>query len=248
MTEGAPAARLPRRLSKRSPKGEQLRGILEELIGSLAPGAALPSERALAERYGVARMTVRSELDRLTTGGLTYRVQGSGTYVAAPKVAQAGALSSFTEDMRERGLTPGSIVLRQDVAPAGDAVASRLQVVPDTPVVRIERVRTADGEPTALERAYLPAARFGALREADLERGSLFGALEERLGVRLAAAEQRVTAVAIGGAEAELLGVPAEAPGFLFSSVGEDDRGEVVYCATSLFRGDRYEIRLRQSR
>jgi DNA-binding GntR family transcriptional regulator len=57
-----------------------------------------------------------------------------------------------------------------------------------------------------------------------------------------------VTAVAIGGAEAELLGVPTDVPGFLFSSVGEDERGEVVYCATSLFRGDRYEIRLRQSR
>jgi GntR family transcriptional regulator len=248
VTERAPAARLPRRLSTRSPKGEQLRGILEELIESLAPGAALPSERALAERYGVARMTVRGELDRLTTEGLTYRVHGSGTFVASPKVAQATALSSFTEDMRERGLTPGSVVLRQDVAPAGEGVAARLRVKPDAPVVCIERVRTADGEPMALERAHLPAARFAALRDADLESGSLFGALEDGLGVRLAAAEQRVTAVAIGAEEAALLGVPEHAPGFLFSSVGEDERGDVIYCATSLFRGDRYEIRLRQSR
>jgi GntR family transcriptional regulator len=248
VTDGPPAARLPRRLSDRSPKGEQLRGILEDLIASLGPGTALPSERALAERYGVARMTVRAELNRLTTAGLTYRVQGSGTFVAAPRVAQAMVLSSFTEDMRERGLTPGSVVLRQDVAPAGEGVAATLRLVPDAPVVCVERVRTADGEPMAFERAHLSDARFGPLREADLSTGSLFGALEERFGVRLAAADQRVTAVAIEGDEAELLEVPAGAPGFLFSTVGEDADGGAVYCATSLYRGDRYEIRLRQRR
>jgi GntR family transcriptional regulator len=248
VSDGAPAARLPRRLSNRSPKGEQLRGILEALIASLGPGAALPSERVLAERYGVARMTVRSELDRLTATGLTYRVHGSGTFVAEPRVAQAATLSSFTEDMRARGMTPSSNVLRQDVVAAGDTVAARLQVVRDAPVVRIERVRMADGEPIALESAYLPATRFGQLRDADMETGSLFALLEERFGVRLAAAEQRVTAVAIGGEEAEALAVAPDAPGFLFSSVGEDERGGVVYWATSLFRGDRYEIRLRQER
>jgi GntR family transcriptional regulator len=158
------------------------------------------------------------------------------------------ALSSFTEDMRERGLTPGSVVLRQDVAPAGEGVAATLQLVPDAKVLCVERVRTADGEPMTVERAHLPAARFGALRDADLATGSLFGALEERFGVRLAAADQRVTAVAIAGEEADLLEVPEGAPGFLFSTVGEDAGGGVVFCATSLYRGDRYEIRLRQRR
>src|SRR5262249_34534337 len=81
------------------PEGRRLREILEGLVAKLAPGDALPSERLLAERYGVARMTVRGELDRLTAEGLTYRVQGRGTFVAEPRVAQASALSSFSEDM-----------------------------------------------------------------------------------------------------------------------------------------------------
>src|SRR5207249_306550 len=86
-------------------------------------GGGLQAERALAERYGVARMTVRSMLDRLTSEGLTYRVHGRGTFAAEPRVAQAMALSSFSEDMLARGLRPGSTILRQEVVPAGGVVA-----------------------------------------------------------------------------------------------------------------------------
>ena len=70
----AAGAELPRKLSRRSPKGEQLRTILEDLIASLKPGDPLPSERELAERYDVARMTVRAEIIRLAAEGLVERV------------------------------------------------------------------------------------------------------------------------------------------------------------------------------
>jgi len=239
---------LPARLKAGSPKGQELREILEGLIASLGPGAPLPSERALAERYGVARMTVRSMLDRLTSEGLTYRVHGRGTFAAEPRVAQAMALSSFSEDMLARGLRPGSTILRQEVVPAGGVVAARLRVSPRARVVRIDRVRTADGEPLALEQAFLPAARFNGLQDADLATGSLFTLLEQRWGVRLAAADQRVVAVTIDGEEAELLDVRPGQAGLLFSTLAEDAGGDVVFSATSLFRGDRYEIDLRQRR
>ncbi|HEY3019724.1 MAG TPA: GntR family transcriptional regulator [Solirubrobacteraceae bacterium] len=245
---GAAGDLLPARLKARSPKGQELREILETLIASLGPGAPLPSERALAERYGVARMTVRSMLDRLTSEGLTYRVHGRGTFVAEPRVAQAMSLSSFSEDMLARGLRPGSTVLRQEVMPAGGVVAARLQISPRARVVRIDRVRTADGEPLALEQAFLPAARFKGLEGADLATGSLFTLLETRWGVRLAAADQRVVAVTIDGEEAELLDVAPGEAGLRFSTLAEDAGGDVVFFATSLFRGDRYEIDLRQRR
>src|SRR3954467_13810742 len=70
-----PHADLPRHLAGSQPKGEQLRRLLETLVAELGPGALLPSERMLAERYGVARMTVRKELDRLVAAGTAYRVQ-----------------------------------------------------------------------------------------------------------------------------------------------------------------------------
>jgi GntR family transcriptional regulator len=239
---------LPRRLSKRSPKGEQLREIMAELIASLQPGAALPSERELAERYGVARMTVRTEIDRLVTEGFVYRIQGRGTFVAEPRVTQAMALSSFSEDMRERGLEPGSRILACDVVLADGAVAGRLELTDGSPVIRIHRVRTADAEPMAVEEAFVPAGRFAGIERSDLEHGSLFALLESRWDVRLTAADQRVVAVAIGELDAALLGVEAGAAGLMFHSVVRDDEDRPVCYAWSLFRGDRYEVRMSQVR
>lgn len=239
---------LPRRLSRGSPKGEQLREILEGLVATLGPGSPLPSERALAERYAVARMTVRGELDRLVAEGLAYRVHGRGTFAAEPRVAQAVALSSFTEDMRARGMTPGSAVLAQEVLPAPPLVARKLQLAPDAAVIRVERLRTADGVPMALERAHLPEARFPGLARADFAAASLYELLEGELEVALGAGDQHVVAVPLDAGEAGLLEVATGAPGLLFDTVVRDTADYPVYHATSLFRGDRYEIRLRQER
>jgi GntR family transcriptional regulator len=241
-------AELPRKLSRRSPKGEQLRAILEDLIDALKPGDPLPSERELAERYDVARMTVRAEITALAAEGRVARVQGRGTFVAEARVAQAAALSSFTEDMKARGLTAGSRVLGQGTEAADDLVAARLGLDPGTAVVRVRRVRTADGEPMALEEAFLPADRFGALAADDLEGASLFDVLETRFGARFPVADQQVVAVEIVGDDANLLRVAPGRAGLKFHTILLDADERPLAYAWSLFRGDRYEIRLRQER
>jgi GntR family transcriptional regulator len=239
---------LPPRLPAGLAKGRALREILEALAVSLGPGAALPSERLLAQHYGLARMTVRSELDRLVTEGLVYRLHGRGTFVAERRVAQAMALSSFSEDMRARGMTPGSIVRSQELIEAGPFLAGSLEVAPGAPLAEIERVRTADGDPVALERAYLPTERFPGIEQADLSEGSLFGLLESRYQLILADADQRVVAVTIEPGEADLLQVAEGAPGLRFHTLARGRDGTPAYFASSLYRGDRYEIELRQTR
>jgi len=241
-------AELPRKLSRASPKGTQLRSIMEDLIETLKPGDPLPSERELAERYGVARMTVRAEITRLAAEGMVERVQGRGTFVAEARVAQAATLSSFTEDMRARGLTAGSQVLGQGTEPADELVAARLGLEPGALVVRVRRVRTADGEPMALEEAFLAAERFGALAEEDLDGRSLFTVLEERFGARFPSADQQVVAVEIVGEDANLLRVAPGRAGLKFHTILLDADERPLAYAWSLFRGDRYEIRLRQER
>jgi GntR family transcriptional regulator len=239
---------LPAELPENRPKGEALREILEALVASLGPGAELPSERVLAEHFGLARMTVRTEIDRLVTEGLVYRLHGRGTFVAEPRVAQAVLFSSFSEDMRARGMKPGSVVRSRELIEAGPFLARTLEVAAGAPVAEFERVRTADGAPMALERVYLPAERFPGIAEADLEHGSLFELLAERYGTSLSGADQRVVAVAIEAGEAPPLGVEEGMPGLRFHTLARDTRGVPAYYATSLFRGDRYEIELRQRR
>jgi GntR family transcriptional regulator len=239
---------LPARLPEGYPKGQALREILEELAASLEPGAPLPSERLLADRYGLARMTVRGELDRLVAEGLVYRLHGRGSFVAEPRVAQATLFSSFSEDMRARGMTPGSVMHTHAVIEAGPFLAAALEIAARSPVAEIERLRTADGAPMALERVYLPAERFPEIGAADLEDGSLFELLRGRYGIGLADADQRVVAVAIEPGEAALLDVDEGAPGLRFHTLARDGEGRPAYYATSLYRGDRYQIELRQSR
>jgi len=192
-------------------------------------------------------MTVRTEVDRLVTEGAVYRLHGRGTFVAEPRVAQAVMFSSFTEDMRARGLEPGSIVRSQELMEATSFQATMLEIPTGAPVALIVRVRTADSTPMAFERAHLPADRFPGVVEADFAHGSLFEVLA-RYGVVLREANQRVVGVAIGPDEAELLGVHEGQPGLLFHTLARDAVGAPAYYATSLYRGDRYEIELRQRR
>jgi GntR family transcriptional regulator len=242
---GTQVEALPRTLSYTRPKGEQLQEILEGVVAALEPGALLPSERLLAERYGVARATVTQAVEGLVSRGLVYRVHGSGTFVAEPKFRQPLTLTSFTEDMRARGMTPGSVVRSQAVVPASEVVARHLALVP---VVHLERVRTADGEPMALERTHLPAQRLPGLESANLADASLYELLERRWGVRVAEADQWASVVRLTDDEAALLQVAPGQPALLFQRLTRDPSGTPVEYVRSLYRGDRYEVHTRLER
>lgn len=234
---------MPRRLSRRQPKGEQLHQILVDYVEGLEPGTLLPSERVLAERFQVARMTVRTEIDRLVLAGLVTRRHGQGTFVAEPKLVQSDVLISFSQDMRTRGLTPGARLLSIGVEPALEAESKRLALPAEAPIVRIVRVRTADGTPFAVERASLPSERFPGLEDADLDGGaSLYRLLERRYDARPHSAEQRVSVVLPEKADASLLDVPATQPCFRIERVTRDAAGEVFEFGQSLYRGDRYDV------
>jgi GntR family transcriptional regulator len=240
----APASSLPAALSIRRPKGEQLRQIIQDAIAGLEPGQPIPSERMLASRFRVARMTVRQVLDRLVESGVLYRKHGQGTFVAHRPIAKTDRLTSFSEDMIARGLRPGAIVLAQWSLPASSRLAATLEIPEGAPVIRIERLRHADGVPMAHERSQLPADLFPGLAETRLDDRSLYDLVQTRWGVTLDHAEQRVSAVVVDGEEARLLGIGPGDPGLLFHRVTRDATDRVVEYTRSLYRADRYEVAL----
>src|SRR5205085_12059841 len=102
-----------------APKQSEARSRVLDLIEQLSVGQAIPSERQLSSDLGVSRLTVRAALDDLVRDGLLIRRRGSGTFVSEPKIAQELTMTSFTEDMRRRGMQPQSRTLDLTVVPAG---------------------------------------------------------------------------------------------------------------------------------
>lgn len=226
------------------PKYHQLKEIIRDGIekDELHAGAAIPPERELCERYGVSRMTARQAVMELVNEGLLYRVQGLGTFVAEPKLGQgAGRLTGFTQDMRERGMKTTSEVLDLGTEKAGPVVARKLGIEPGDRIVRVRRVRNADGKPMALENSHLLYEVANGILGADLSAGSLYEELG-KAGVRVAAAEQSYEAVLVNEAESEHLSVPVGSPGMLIERVTFDARDRPFEYVKSVYRGDRYRV------
>ncbi|SEL06520.1 GntR family transcriptional regulator [Nonomuraea pusilla] len=215
--------------------------LLALLRDGLAPHDRLPPERSLAEEFGLSRLTVRRVLDELEQEGLVYRVRGSGTFAGEPRIAKSVELTSFTEDMRARGLRPGSSPVTRELVPAGADVGYALRLSPSEEVLRLTRVRTADGEPMCLERTHLPAALVPGGLDLD---GSLYEELARRYDIVPRRAEQTINATVLGPDDAEALQVAAFSPAFLVRRTAYDDRGRPVERAESLYRGDRYAYHL----
>ena len=229
------------------PKYEALRVALARELRSMSANEALPSERDLMSAHGVSRMTVRKALDQLVDDGLIYRVQGSGTYVAPPEtITKSLRLTSFSEDIRARHMTPGSRLLSQRVVDADAEVAQALALRPGSPVVHLERLRTADGSPMCLENAWLSEELVGDLGRDGLG-DSLYTSLAER-GIVLQYADQHIRATVVDARDAKLLDVPAFSPALLVTRVTFERTGRPVERAVSLYRADRYDFRVTVTR
>ena len=223
-------------------KQDEIRERVMELIESLEVGQAIPSERRLCEQLGVSRLTLRAALDDLVREGHLTRRHGSGTFVSRPKIAQPLTLTSFSEDMRRRGMVPGSRTLELKVVPAGARLGRRLQLSPEEPVVRVKRLRLADGEPMALEVLHVPAALVPGLSQADLENRSFYELMEERYGVVISSATQTIEPTVTSAEESEALGVPLHSPAFLFERTTLTVSGRPMEFVRSFYRGDRYQL------
>lgn len=231
----APASAMPLYL--------RLQDGLKEAIsrGDLKPLEALPGERDLAESFGVSRVTIRKALAGLVESGLLNQRQGSGTFVAVrPKrVEQAlSRLTSFSDDMRLRGLAPTVKWLKREISLATPQEAMRLSLSPSETVCRLRRLRLANDTPMAIEMAVI-STRY--LPDPDLVTESLYATLERR-GVRPVRALQRLSAANLAKEEAHLLEVAPGAAALAIDRLSFLENGAPVEFTHSWYRGDAYDF------
>jgi GntR family transcriptional regulator len=223
------------------PKHLQLREILVDLMdGELQPEQAIPSERELAERYSVARMTVRQAVEALVIEGRLFKVAGKGTFVAKPKLDLQIRLTSYSEEMARRGMVPSSRTLLLERIPARGAIARELEVEPGEPVVLFKRQRFADGAPMAVEQTYLVDARVPGFADGD-PPSSLYRCLAQHYGLEPDWGEDSIESIAADPDIAALLDIPVGGP-VLHIERHAYTGGTLLDYSVMHFRADRYKL------
>ena len=235
------------------PKYYQLANILREKIlnGEFSAQDAIPSERHLEEQYNLSRPTIRQAIDLLERQGYLYRVHGKGTFVSPPKL-QKGMLelTSFSEDMRNRGLEPGQRILEFGIVTPSPKIAHQLGLnAPDAKVLRIKRLRTGNDEPIGLQDSYLSLAENQSITREEIEaKGSIYAMLEMKYGIYPTEADETLEVTLATPEEAALLQVPDGSPLLLNErTLWSQDRKAIEFVSI-LYRGDRYKYFVRLTR
>jgi GntR family transcriptional regulator len=231
-------------------RSDQVQARLTDLLkrGDLTPGQRLPALTQLAADFGVSVPTVREALGKLEAVGLVEVVHGRGVFVAEPRLQWEARFRSFSETVRERGGVPGSQLLAGRTQPADVTVAAQLEIHERDPVHYLQRLRTVDGRPHAVEESYLPVKLLPDLLERYHDPISLYQLLERTYGLRLVAGQHTVEAVLLDDTQASELHASVGSPGLKVSTIAYDADHVPVECGFSVFPADRHRYVARLTR
>ncbi|HEY2701215.1 MAG TPA: GntR family transcriptional regulator [Pseudonocardiaceae bacterium] len=220
----------------------QVAQVLEKAIesGELAAGVRLDNEIALAEGLGLSRPTMRRAIQYLVDKGLLVRKRGVGTQVVHRAVRRGIQLTSLYEDLASEGREPRTEILQLETERATDTVARQLGIAEGEPVIRLERLRYADGEPLALLRNYLPTGLVTVTTEL-LQEAGLYQ-LMRAAGIRLHLASQVIGARSATAGEARMLQESRGASLLTMSRTAYDETGRAVEYGDHIYRASVYSF------
>ncbi len=209
---------------------------------TLAPGARLPTEAQLANRFDVNRHTIRRALEELSRTGLVRIEQGRGSFVAEDVLDYAvSARTRFSEWIRAHNKEPSGRTLALQQIEADPTVAAGLGIREGARVIHLERLGLADGRPVSVGSHYFPARRRGLLAALRAEPGitaalAAVGVSDYRRAIT------RVTARMPTAAEATLLVMPRNRPVLVSESVNVDAAGAIVEFGIARYPTPRVQI------
>ncbi|MEW9612449.1 GntR family transcriptional regulator [Shinella sp. S4-D37] len=222
------------------PLYRQLENALKQAVTAayIKRGGVIPSERVLSLELNLSRVTVRKAIDGLVSDGFLDRRHGAKTVVSSRLEKSLATMTSFSEDMRSRGLEPGCTWISRDISRPSPAEMMALGISGSEKVVRLRRLRTADGVPIAIEMATLPA-RF--IPEPQAIGDSLYEYLETT-GALPVRALQRMQAKPGTEEERRLLAAPDDASLLIMERRCFLADGQIVEFTQTKYRGDVYDF------
>lgn len=223
----------------------QLYDILLEKItsGAYKPGELMPTENDLILTYGISRVTVRKAMDMLMNDGLIIKKRGYGTCVQPKKVEQTmKRVLHFSEEMQKKGYTSSTNMLSNEMLPASKLIADALQVVEGCPLIRVTRLRNANGVPLCLEIAHLVYERCPEVYGTDFSETSLRNFLTQKYGIVWATARQKIYAINANAKISVSLEVKENSAMIYIERVSYTADGKPGEYLQSYYRGDSYYL------
>ena len=210
------------------------------LAGEFGTGEPIPTEAALSRSYRASRITVRHALELLSHEGLVHREQGRGSFVR-PRAIAVGPrrLTSFTQEMRERGVVHGSRLIALDVVDA--PTDAPLDLAEGERCLRLERLRMADGRPMAHQVSMVPEDIGDAIRSMVSDDTSLYECLRAGLGIEIDSADETYRVGSARPRVARLLELRSGTPVFVVERVGFAGTRRIEW-TLSVVRGEDYEV------
>ena len=208
-------------------------------------GERLPSERELCELFGVSRITVRKAIGELIAQHKVHSVAGMGSFVAFPTMNDmVRPLSSFTEDMAQRGMNAFSKILDAVTQKADADLAARMKINKGDEIIFLKRLRLVnpDNIPVAIQNSFISLKHCPNLLSFDLQKRSLFEIIRNEYGLRLSQGETTISARLANPEEGKLLQFPLPSAVLVTDQVTYIENNEVIEAAHSVFRSDLYHL------
>ncbi|MGO3838408.1 MAG: GntR family transcriptional regulator [Vagococcus sp.] len=231
---------------KQSLYGKLVDTIRESIETELKPHDLLPSERELSEIYGVSRTTVRLALQELEHLGYIYKKHGKGTFVSSisDSILNLSGTYSFTEQMKALGKSPETQILEFKTLEANKYFSENLDVHKGTKMIKIKRLRLADGKPMMVERTYLPYKKFDTLTSEMLENKPMYDVFYEDYKEIIKYAEEEFYASIVGEKDAELIDVPESSAALNLIRKTYNLNNEVIEYTLSVARADQFRYKI----
>lgn len=221
---------------------EQLTLLIQQ--GKWSEGSLIPTEMEMKQEYGISRATVRQALNELEDEGIIERRRGVGTIICHQRIKpELMKLTSFSEDMRSRGLIPGSKTIDVEFTVPSSKVRESFNIETDEKVWRVCRLRLASDEPFGIHDLYLPPALSFSPRELN-NISSYYQLLEEKHGLKPAHASETLTASIANKAEASLLKISEGAPLLVIWRNTYTEENQIIESVKVIYRADRYEYHI----
>lgn len=209
----------------------------------LAPYTRIPSERDMCKMWDFNRTTLRSAIQRLVTEGKLYRKEGSGTYVARPKIVRdLQDLRALSSVVKENKQTLTSKVLSADIIESNKQTTRKLHLTLGHKVYALTRLRLVDDEPVTIENCFMDYERFFNLDKHDFNKESLYSVIENDYNAKIMQGEERVAIAYATSYEAELLGIDSGQAVFYLSGVTYDEQNKPIEYFKSIVRSDKVKF------